>query len=47
MTAVTPDYTAAHPALTAGSWGGHVINILFATTVALFFVGLFAIGPVV
>lgn len=33
-------------ALTTGILGGYVINVLFATTVLLFFVGLFAIGPV-
>lgn len=49
MTVVTPDRIPADSrphCLTAGAWGGHVINVLFAATVLLFFVGLLAIGPV-
>ncbi|MGQ0573385.1 MAG: hypothetical protein ACT4RN_04170 [Pseudonocardia sp.] len=49
MTAISPGRAAAagsRPALTAGPWGGQVINLFFAATVVLFFVGLLAFGPI-
>lgn len=48
MTAITPDRLpgATHqPALTASPWAGQVINVLFAATVLLFFLGVFAFAP--
>lgn len=38
---------AAGPALINSPLGGYVINLLFAATVVMFILGLFAMGPVV
>lgn len=50
MTVIAPDRlpgAATHqPALLAGPWAAQVINILFAATVVLFFLGLFALAPI-
>lgn len=54
MTVIAPDRSLDTTArrfhescLTAGPRAGQVINVLFVATVALFLLGLLAIGPIV